>query len=61
MGRTGVLRDANDPGQLSIMRTARRAVEAWGPSVGPEGVSRAATNLALIGIGLQLCFREQRT
>ena len=33
------------------------------PLVGivPEGFSRAATNLALIGIGLRLCFGEQRT
>ncbi len=33
------------------------------PIVGivPEGFSRACTNLALIAIGLQLCFREQGT
>ncbi len=33
------------------------------PIVGvlPEGFSRASTNLALIAIGLRLCFREQGT
>lgn len=33
------------------------------PIVGivPEGFSRACTNLALIAIGLRLCFREQGT
>ena len=31
------------------------------PLVGvlPEGFSRACTNLALLAIGLRLCFREQ--